>query len=159
MVETLHTGERLASVINDCLLKWNIDCKCAAHILNLVVQNGVKEIKAFGRFQELDRHYHLILTKDKWKKATIIHNNLKIFYNAIAVVFYPHYKMKIIEFYYKQFYKDEACEYVSAIKNYLCDLTLSTGIDYTFDVEKDSDTSSFTSFLEFLLINSLEYMH
>ncbi|XP_031483802.1 zinc finger BED domain-containing protein RICESLEEPER 2-like [Nymphaea colorata] len=181
-----ESGERLASVIKDCLLKWNIDRKlfsitldncstndimvtkliewllekdalvcngkffqvrCAAHILNLVVQDGVKEIsdvidkiresikyikasparceifdravrhvkvtcekklcldvptrwnstflmldvalqykEAFGRFEELDRHYHFRPTKDEWKKATIIHNSLKVFYDATNVI-------------------------------------------------------------------------
>ncbi|KAF3775769.1 hypothetical protein EJ110_NYTH49431 [Nymphaea thermarum] len=122
--------------------------------------------KAFGRFQELDCHYPLTPTKDKWKKATIIHNSLKIFYEATNVIFSAKYPTSNI--FFKEFCEimmeiEKMCltyEDVSTIKNYICDIyheynatyalkTLSIDASYIVDVKKDNDASNFTFLIDF----------
>ncbi|KAF3777557.1 Zinc finger BED domain-containing protein RICESLEEPER 1 [Nymphaea thermarum] len=215
MVETPHTGEKLASVIKNCLLKWNIDRKLfsitldncstndimvtkliewllekdalvcndfffqvryAAHILNLVVLDDVKEIIKyptsnifFKEFCEIKMEIEKMCSSSgiclsnmamKMKTKFDKYMNICNLILAVAVIFNHHYKIKIIEFFYRQFYKDEVYEYVYAIKNYHCDLydeykatyalkTLSTCTSYIVDVEMNSDASSFTSLIEF----------
>ncbi|BBG96965.1 BED zinc finger, partial [Prunus dulcis] len=114
---------------------------CRAHILNLIVQDGLKVIGDFIykvretvkylkrcvlTLAQTDRNYMFHPSDEKWKVAKVICDCLRIFdvatnnfsgsyFPTSNLFFYLRFKMNLVHFYYANVHGSDACNYVEKL--------------------------------------------
>ncbi|KAL6322444.1 hypothetical protein AAG906_008099 [Vitis piasezkii] len=123
-----------------CTKKLSLDCKTRWNSTYLMLSIAITYKDVFPRLKQREKYYMVVPSEEEWNMAKEICGRLKLFYNitefdgasmlqkfdkywsgchivmAIAAIFDPRYKIKILEFYFPLMYGSEASNEIEKIR-------------------------------------------